>query len=307
VGNYPPGATFGPRTLRDFELVWMLGGSCRWRRLDRAAELTLRPGTLLLLRPGMRDEFHWDPRGASSHGYVHFSLDAGPAATDTGRWPLHRPVTGPLEAWLSYLLWLNTADTTDAWIEQMLTSLVRVFVAGPLPATPDAPEPAPLVAALDHVRRQWDGRIRAIPVEELAAAALVSRAHLSRLFRQAYGHGPATALELVRLARAEAMLLRTNLTVTEIGRAVGFPDPLYFSRRFRAANGRSPRAFRVAGRTATALPSRIASLALRLQGAGTVVPGRLPGTPVPVRRRPGRTRATGPAAPRRSVADRGQW
>ncbi|WP_218576914.1 helix-turn-helix transcriptional regulator [Phytohabitans rumicis] len=261
MGNYPAGASFGPRTLRDFELVWMLAGSARWRRLDMADELTLRPGTLLLLRPGMRDEFRWDPDRPSSHGYAHFGLPAG----RFDGWPLHRPITGPLDAWLSYLVWLGASGATDDWIEQMLTTVVRTFVSGPLPPVRDPAEPPPLAAALDHVRRQWATRVRAVPVGELATAARVSRAHLSRLFRQAYGHGPVAALELVRLARAEALLVRSNLSVTEVGRSVGFADPLHFSRRFRAAYGLSPRALRAAAGTTPALPPAVAALARRLR------------------------------------------
>lgn len=233
-----------------------------------ADELTLRPGTLLLLRPGMRDEFRWDPDNPCSHGYAHFGLDD---ARGSDRWPLHRPVTGPLEAWLSYLIWLGRDDASDEWIEYMLGAVVRTFVAGPLPPAHQPAEPPPLSAALDHVRREWSSQVRAIPVDELATAARVSRAHLSRLFQQTYGHGPAAALEQVRLNRAEALLLRTNLSITDVGRTVGFTDPLHFSRRFRATHGLPPRAFRTTGSslagTTAATPPGIALLAERLDAA----------------------------------------
>src|SRR5436190_7225761 len=31
VAVYPPGATFGPRQLEDFEFVWLLQGTAEWR------------------------------------------------------------------------------------------------------------------------------------------------------------------------------------------------------------------------------------------------------------------------------------
>ena len=31
LAGYPPGACYGPRTLADFELVWLVAGSARWR------------------------------------------------------------------------------------------------------------------------------------------------------------------------------------------------------------------------------------------------------------------------------------
>src|SRR5690348_16549481 len=56
--DYPPGATYGPRTLTDFELVWLLRGSARWRcHSPDSHQLDLEPGSLLLARPGMRDSY----------------------------------------------------------------------------------------------------------------------------------------------------------------------------------------------------------------------------------------------------------
>jgi len=253
IAHYPRGATFGPRTVREFELVWMIAGVATWRRHDVPQELTLRPGSLLLVRPGMRDEFAWDPDRPSVHGYAHFSL-ADP--TDAERWPpddwpLVQPLASPglLESWLSYLIWLGE-EPAPHWrgrAEDVLSALLRAFVWGPMPARPGPVEPPALAAALDHVREQWTREVRPIPVEELAAAARVSKAHLSRLFSREFGVSPAAALELVRLERGQALLLRSNLSITDVARSIGFADPLHFSRRFRAVYGLSPRAYRSAG------------------------------------------------------------
>jgi AraC-like DNA-binding protein len=46
------------------------------------------------------------------------------------------------------------------------------------------------------------------------------------------------------------LLQRSDLTVAQIARLCGYPDPLYFSRRFRAMYGCSPRNFSMSGATA---------------------------------------------------------
>jgi AraC family transcriptional activator of pobA len=43
---------------------------------------------------------------------------------------------------------------------------------------------------------------------------------------------------------AKRLLLYSTATVAECGYALGFDDPAYFSRFFKAASGHSPRAFR---------------------------------------------------------------
>ncbi|MEW1846288.1 hypothetical protein AB0392_50740, partial [Nonomuraea angiospora] len=72
VADYPPGSTFGPREARSYQFVWLLRGSATWLWDDVALSLT--PGKLLLIRPGMRDAFRWDPRTPTRHAYVHFTL-----------------------------------------------------------------------------------------------------------------------------------------------------------------------------------------------------------------------------------------
>jgi hypothetical protein len=36
LAYYPPGASYGPRTLTDFELVWLRTGSAQWHGGERA-------------------------------------------------------------------------------------------------------------------------------------------------------------------------------------------------------------------------------------------------------------------------------
>ncbi|MDN5726867.1 MAG: helix-turn-helix transcriptional regulator, partial [Propionibacteriales bacterium] len=83
-----------------------------------------------------------------------------------------------------------------------------------------------------------------VPVAELARAAHVSAGHLHRTFRQAFGCGPARALELVRLARAATALQRSNTTISDVAAAHGFANPYHFSRRFAHTYGSPPHAFR---------------------------------------------------------------
>jgi AraC family L-rhamnose operon transcriptional activator RhaR len=81
-------------------------------------------------------------------------------------------------------------------------------------------------------------------VQELADAVAVSPAHLSRLFHLAVGRPPMAHLGVLRAEAAAARLLRTAEPVSAVGAAVGWGDPNYFARRFRAHFGTSPTAFR---------------------------------------------------------------
>jgi AraC family transcriptional regulator len=257
VADYPPGSTFGPRVARCNEFVWLLRGSATWLCDD--VRLPMRPGMLLLIRPGMRDSFHWDPLTPTRHAYVHFTL----SSSDREHWPLTRELTDrsdPMSALCRYLLHLGTTCPPD-WAEhanETLRLLVLTFLRGPAPTEPPAALPEPVVAMMAHVRDRWsDGRAAPLPLSRLATAARVSPSTLCRTFQRQFGVGPVAALELLRLARAEPLLWQSNLSMQAIATQCGFADGYHFSRRFRAVYGMAPTTFRVTAPEA-APPSPVA-------------------------------------------------
>ena len=93
-------------------------------------------------------------------------------------------------------------------------------------------------------------------LSELAFKLHIDRSYLVRLFRAHTGLPPMAYLHQRRLERAAQALIYTPATVTEISRAVGWPDPNVFARRFRARFGMSASQYRAAGRPPGAFPRR---------------------------------------------------
>ncbi|MFC7622658.1 helix-turn-helix transcriptional regulator [Microlunatus sp. GCM10028923] len=257
VADYLPGDQFGPRTLISYEFVWLLAGSARhiWTRPRpdgsiESGSTPLRPGQLVLVTPGTRDALHWDRHRMSRHAYVHFMItDPGPLPP-IGQWPMVRdllaaPILGGICDYLLELAGLGT-EAAQRRSDELITLLVDLYVTGPMADAGPAP-PAPVAAAVDHVREVWatDG-MRIVPIEELAAAVRISAGHLHRVFRDSYGTGPARAFELIRLARGAVALQRSNAGLAEIARLVGYTNPYHFSRRFREAYGLPPGGYRTA-------------------------------------------------------------
>jgi AraC family transcriptional regulator len=243
VAVYPPGATFGPRRLPDFEFVWLLQGTAEWR-YDQGA-ITLGTNCLLLGRPGMRDSFVWDRARPTRHAYLHFRLDGRlERLPDPALWPLVRrlPDDDPLRPLLRYLLKVGEDRST----EEVLRLLLTLFVRGPLPDRDDERLPPPLEGLLELVRRDWSppAPTRPLSLRELAAGACISTGYLSRVFRRHYGIGPVAAFELLRLARAATLLARSNLSVAAVAHDCGFANPYHFSRRFHRIYGQPPARYR---------------------------------------------------------------
>jgi AraC family L-rhamnose operon transcriptional activator RhaR len=102
------------------------------------------------------------------------------------------------------------------------------------------PDPAVLTAVqaleerLDH---DWG-------LVELSRLLSLNRSYLVRLFKRHTGQSPMAWLARRRAEKAAVLLLTTDLPVAMVGRAVGWHDPNYFARRFRAAFGLSAREYR---------------------------------------------------------------
>lgn len=89
----------------------------------------------------------------------------------------------------------------------------------------------------DDPARQWR-------MADLADELHTSIPYLHRLFTRDVGTPPMTWLARIRSEQVATMLIGTDLPITEIGSAAGWPDPNYFSRRFRALSGTTPTEYR---------------------------------------------------------------
>jgi AraC-like DNA-binding protein len=84
----------------------------------------------------------------------------------------------------------------------------------------------------------------ALDVDDLAAAAGLSKAHFSREFRRAFGESPHAYLLTRRLERAAALLRNTDRSVADICLSVGLQSIGSFTTSFSRTFGLSPTAYR---------------------------------------------------------------
>lgn len=98
-----------------------------------------------------------------------------------------------------------------------------------------------LAAVKEHLDDHFTEKIM---LEELAEKFFINKFYLSKIFKETYGTTVNNYLISKRITRAKQLLRFTNMTVDEIGVAVGMGDANYFSRMFRKVEGISPREYR---------------------------------------------------------------
>ncbi|MCM2411074.1 helix-turn-helix transcriptional regulator [Streptomyces sp. RKAG290] len=133
------------------------------------------------------------------------------------------------------------------------------------------------LALLRRVRDRMDREYaQPLNVEALARGVNMSAGHLSRQFRLAYGESPYTYLMTRRIERAKALLLRDELSVTEVCFTVGCSSLGTFSTRFTELVGMPPSVYRSNAKGAAAgMPPCVAKQVtrpIRSQGAPVAEP-----------------------------------
>ena len=172
---------------------------------------------------------------AASQGIMTLHLD--PAATAT--------CVGELEA-------LRALQTGDDLVRArpeiigrlllLLSTISRAIAQSPTTRNvrggeADANVPKAIQALEERLEHNWG-------LVELAKLLTLNRSYLVRLFKRHTGQSPMAWLARRRAEKAAVLLLTTDQPVAAVGRAVGWHDPNYFARRFRAAFGVSAREYR---------------------------------------------------------------
>lgn len=130
-----------------------------------------------------------------------------------------------------------TSDFREA-VHRPLAELILAEEAGLGRDGPAPTHPARFRLLVDHVGANLT---RPVGVSELAEVGRCSEATVQRLFRRWTGMSVLEWVQRRKMEEAATLLRSTGLRVNEVALRVGFRDPLYFSRVFRATFSVAPR------------------------------------------------------------------
>lgn len=95
-----------------------------------------------------------------------------------------------------------------------------------------------VLARMQRVRMMLQGNLdRPVRLAELAALTRFSEWWVSKTYHAIYGETIQESSQRMRMQRARALLEHTDLSISEIGEACGFPDPCSFARLFKQRHG----------------------------------------------------------------------
>lgn len=98
---------------------------------------------------------------------------------------------------------------------------------------------------LEQAIQYMNGRLNSnLTLPELAKQVGVSKQHLIYIFNAETGVSPIGYFLRLKIQRAGHLLDLTELSIKEVGSAIGINDPYYFSRQFKKISGFSPSSYR---------------------------------------------------------------
>ncbi|MFN3549217.1 MAG: helix-turn-helix domain-containing protein [Mesorhizobium sp.] len=235
-------------------------------------DLLLSDGKIVVdgLRPiqrrDLRNNLTYLPRGCSASGFAApvdrtnsftaFYFDPEEIAAETER--LYRPsdsfamvyfddsrLRATLEKMRGLMLQEQEPDRLYTETLGLLTAIeVSQVQAGSLKLSPG--QSGGLSATqLKHVIELVDSKLGTeISLDDMAAAANLSRFHFARAFKKSVGEPPYSYVLRQRIERAKILLKTTRMQVNEVAVSTGFKTASHFVRAFQQAVGTSPGSFR---------------------------------------------------------------
>ncbi|WP_375425032.1 helix-turn-helix domain-containing protein [uncultured Friedmanniella sp.] len=244
----PDYTTWRSRGTTDWLLVHTVDGQGRFGS-PGAPDLVAQPGDLVLVRPGVLHDYGTERgRGLWQLQFVHFHprtdwlplLDWPEVRPGVRRLRPHGEVRRRIEEALTRTVAVSRSGLTHAelfGVNALETALLWAATQRPDHSELDERVLRVVEQVVARLAEPWD-------VTALARLGGVSSSRLTHLFRTQLGVAPMHFVEQQRMAAARQLLELSAQPVAAVARAVGYPDPLYFSTRFARATGCSPTAYR---------------------------------------------------------------
>ncbi len=214
------------------QLIVLLHGRERARLLDH--DLTAGPGELLFFPSGAAHaEWAVDREGLETY-YLGFAWQPVPSEL-----PLllrdRRGRVRRLATWLSEERDAHDPEADERRLQIMRTLILELqHLLQPEPETP-----------ITRVRELMRARLHErLDLDDLAAAARLSKFHLVRLYRRQVGSTPMADLRQLRLDAARELLLTSELPLRVIATRTGFADESHCSRLLKRQFGMGARELR---------------------------------------------------------------
>jgi AraC family transcriptional regulator of arabinose operon len=247
---HPKLPTLRPRGRLDFQIIYVCAGAAHFHFDHAENDTVVTAGNIVVYRPKEFQKYEYYADDKTEVYWVHFT--GGNVKNILRSYGISDDmrvfyVGTSLEYERIFKRMITELQRCQADYEEMLTMLLRhllILIHRQL-TKQHVLKNEYLDSEMDLAAQYFNDNYNTdIRVEDYAASRGMSVSWFIRNFKAYTGSTPLQYLVSIRIANAQALLETTTYTVTEIGRIVGYDNPLYFSRIFHKQNRVSPSEYR---------------------------------------------------------------
>lgn len=243
VDSGPVIKTNRPKGRRDYQLLYVAEGKAHF--FFQGVDRVVPKGEMVLFRPYAPQSYFYYPKDRCEVYWVHFTGSEVEDILNYYKIPCNESVffagTSPDYRWLFdqmirelQLCRANYRELLAMSLRHILLIVNRYLKEGNQAG----------IDALNEIERATryfnEHYSQPISIENYASSRHISTCWFIRRFKQVVKMTPMQYILSLRIANAKTLLETKDYNITETARAVGFENPLYFSRAFAKHTGMSP-------------------------------------------------------------------
>lgn len=239
--------TSRPKGRKDYQLLYIAAGQGHF--FINGQERVVSAGNIIVYLPGQPQEYVYFKDDKTDVYWVHFTGSDVEKIIDYYNIRLSENIiyigTSPDYQWLFGQI-IQEMQLCRPRFEELISLLLRnifILISRNLIKANRADNSLEneVELAMHYFRENYRSEIN---VEDYALSRGMSASNFYRVFKQISGSTPLQYILKLRLSNAQNLLENSNLSIAEIASAVGYENPLYFSRLFHKHIGVSPSEYR---------------------------------------------------------------
>ncbi|MCI8598916.1 MAG: AraC family transcriptional regulator [Lachnospiraceae bacterium] len=245
--------TYRPKGRLDFQLLYIASGKAHFYFDNSEKDTLVHAGNMVIYRPKEPQKYIYYGDEQTEVYWVHFTgSNVKNILRSYGIKDQMRviPTGTSLDYTRIFKLMIHELQRCQSHYPEFLTLLLRqLFILIHRQLTRERKLKNEYLDAEMELAIQFfnDNYNTEVNIEAYAASKGMSVSWFIRNFKQYTHTTPMQYLVSRRITNAQMLLETTNYNITEIGRIVGYDNPLYFSRIFRKQKGVSPSEYRRQG------------------------------------------------------------
>ena len=247
IHTMPTFLTERPQGRKDYQLLYVASGKAHF--FFHGKEQMITEGNMILYRPDEPQKYFYHASDKTEVYWIHFTGSEVASLLSACNLPATEHVfyTGTSQAYPQLFLQIiqelrlcrpNYEELLSLYLRQILLLLNRSMKEEQKTGSDIRNE---IERATHYFNEHYSAEIN---IEEYAKSRHFSTCWFIRNFKRIVKVTPMQYILSLRMMNAQNLLENTDYNITEIAEAVGYDNPLYFSRLFHKHTGLAPSAYR---------------------------------------------------------------